>query len=152
MINYKINADMNYTHHIGHCGMRPSFLSSDQQPGIDELIGKQRTIFILKDGLELESTCGRVDLIVQCQKRSGRELFLLAAIKSVHGHTLPLAQLRLDLRQIVLGHGKDHRDRLKLGHDDQGGGAVGLDNIAGIDEAQAHSAFDRGSNMAIHQV
>src|SRR5579862_172010 len=93
-----------------------------QQPGIDELIGKQRTIFIWKNGLEFESSRGCIDLVVQRQKGSGGELFLLPAIECVHDHALSLAQLRLDLRQVVLSHGKDHGDRLELSDDDQGGG------------------------------
>ncbi len=75
-----------------------------------KLIGEQRPIFILKNGLQLERPGGGVDLIVQRQQIPGSQLGLLVAIKKASpGTPSPFAQLLLDLRQKkFLGYRKDY--------------------------------------------
>src|SRR5579885_1365362 len=58
----------------------------------------------------------------------------------------------LDLWQIIFGNTKNHCNRLKLRNNNQGGCAVGLDNIAGVYHANPNAAIYRLCNVAVSKV
>ena len=63
--------------------------TSNKQPRIDELIGKQRTVFVRKHGFEPDGARVGVDLIVDRQKGAGSQSFLLLPIECVDRQLLP---------------------------------------------------------------
>ena len=62
--------------------------------------GKERVVLVGKYSLQLHGAGGGIDLVVQRQQRTGRDLFLLASrSKASTVQRVSLAQLLLDLRQ-----------------------------------------------------
>ena len=120
----------------------------DQQLHVDELVGEQVAArrwrncarsftvpVVVSIWLSIVASCPASSLVVPVrsnavapQRRAGMDL-------------------RQDRRQIVLGQGEDHRDRLHLGDDDDAVGVARLHVIAGIDLAQPDPAADRRDDM-----
>ena len=48
----------------------------DQQPGVDELVGKQRIVPVIEDGAHLHCSGSGVDLVVDSQQFPGGDLGL----------------------------------------------------------------------------
>jgi hypothetical protein len=63
-------------------------LHLQQQPRIDELIGKQGTVLVGEDSLKPYSARVGIDLVVDSQQRPGREFVFLLAVKGVYGQLL----------------------------------------------------------------
>src|SRR5277367_4495081 len=113
-----------------------------QEPRVHKLIREQRSIGIRKNRLQFYGASAGVNLIVQSQQLAGSQLGLLVTIECVHRHFVSLAQLFLDLRQIIFGDAENHGDRLQLGDYHQSRGAASGDNIPGIYQAQADAAIN----------
>ncbi len=103
-------------------------------------LGKQFEVLVIKNGFQLHGAGGLIDHIVESEKGAGAEFCGLIAREGVHGQFLAIAQLFLDLRQIIFGDAENHGDGLKLGDNHQRGGAARCDNVAGIDQAEAYAA------------
>ena len=65
---------------------------------------------------------------------------------------MSLAQLLLDLRQVVLGYAENNRYRLQLRDDDQRRRTVGLHDIAGVHQSQPDTPLNRRDNMGKGQI
>jgi hypothetical protein len=65
---------------------------------------------------------------------------------------LSLGHLLLDLRQISLGQGEDHRDRLELRHHDQAVGIGRMNDVADIELLDSGHAVDRGGDARVAEL
>ena len=73
----------------------------------------------------------------------GGQLLGIVAVVRIARQMRARAQLLHDLRKAVLGNGEQHGDRLKLGDHDHAVGVGGVDDIAGIHQAQPQDTRDR---------
>src|SRR5271156_1768581 len=116
----------------GSRNQRDPLQSVHQQPGVHELVGEQTVVFVIEERPQLHRTCSGIDLVVEGQQLSGRDLCQLRPIKGVDFQPFAMASLRQHLRKAVFGNGKDDGDRLLFGDYDQGRGSAGLDNVSWI--------------------
>ena len=105
-----------------------------------------------KTAFSLRSAGRIVDLVIQGHERSGRQLFGIVAVIRIRRQMHARSELLRDFRKAVLGDGKQHGYRLKLGDRDDAGRVGGVDDVAGIHKAQAHDARNRGRNLGISQL
>ena len=64
----------------------------------------------------------------------------------------PRSQLLNYLRQAVLGDGKQHGYRLELSDHDHAVRVGGVNDVAGINQAQPDHAGDRGRDLGVSQL
>src|SRR6202035_2854188 len=83
---------------------------------------------------------------------SGRQPGLSRPVKSLHGKTLMLAQLRLDFYQVVFGNVEHNRDRLKFGDDSERVRTARKDCIACIDKPETNPSGSGSCNVAVAQL
>src|SRR5271154_4702025 len=131
---------------------RGILLGIHQKPRVHKLVWEESGIGVFKDGLQFYGAGGGVNLIVQGQQFAGSQLGLLVAIKCVHRHFCRLAQLLLNLGQIVFGHAENYGDRLQLRDHHQSRGAAGGDDISWIYQAQTYAAVNRRFNAGIVEI
>ena len=96
-----------------------------------------------KTAFSLRGAGGIVDLVIEGHQHPGRQLLGIVAVIRIHWQMRARSQLLRDLRKAVLGDGKQHGYRLELGDHDHAVRVGGVDDVAGIHQAQAHDARDR---------
>src|SRR5580658_10225602 len=114
----------------GHQG--DIMLRIHQQSCVHELHGKQAEVLIWKNRLQFYRARGLVNLIIQGQKRAGGQLGGLVPGEGIDRHFLAVAQLFLNLRQVIFRDAENHGNGLKLSDYNQRGGAAGSNNVAWI--------------------
>src|SRR6266853_984585 len=120
----------------------------DQQPDSDELPGPKPKVRIRKLGLELNSAGGLVDLIVDDHQLAATEHGLGDGVERVCNQTL-LVKRFVDLRELLLGQGKDYGDRLDLRYYHYSSRIGGTHEIALIDQADAKPPVERRHERTI---
>ena len=124
-----------------------------QDVGVDELVGKQRLVAILKQRPRLDRARGGVHLVVQRLQKAGLAICLVfARSNAATGSGAGPCIAAINRRQRILRHGEDHRDRLQLGHHHQPGRIARLHVIALVHLAQPHPAGHRRGDVAVDQV
>ena len=131
----------------GHC-----VFHLQQQPRIDELIGKQGPVLVGEDGLQPHGARVGIDLVINGQQRPGREFVFLFTVKGVYGQLLAGLQPFQDRWQIVLGNCENHGNRRQLGNDQQSVAVVRTDHVALVHQPQADTAADRRRDPAVDQL
>src|SRR5580704_8847490 len=116
----------------GSGNQRDPLQSVHQQPGVYELVGEQSVVFVIEERPQLHRTCSGIDLVVESQELSGRDLRQLRPIKGIDLKPLAMARLRQHLGKAVFGNGKDDGDRLHFGDHDQDRRSARLDNVPRI--------------------
>ena len=71
------------------------FQRLQQQAGIHELVGKERVVFIVKDGAQFQGSGRGIDLVVSRFQLSGGDIGQVGAVQSVDRERLALAHLLL---------------------------------------------------------
>lgn len=127
-------------------------LNVDEKMNIHKLIGEEQVLAVVEDGFELVSAGSGVDLVVDGEKFTGLDFVGVITVEGLDTELATAAQLRGDLRKLVLRKGKDNGDGLKLGDDEQAVGVAGVNNVAGIHEAEADAAADRCGDVAIGEL
>ena len=76
----------------------------------------------------------------------------LSRLYASTGQMRARTQLLRDLRKVVLGNGKQHRDRLELSDHDHAVGIGSMDDVARIHQAQTNHTRNRGRDLRIRQL
>ena len=97
----------------GDWNQRHALKGIHQQLGVDELIGKQRAIFVRNNGTQLYRSRSRVDLVVDGLQLAASDFRLVSTVIRGHGKRFSVAHLGHHLADAVLRNGKNHRDRLQ---------------------------------------
>ena len=124
----------------------------DRHPHVDELVGEERAVGIGELGLELDGARRRVDLVVRGQQPAAAELFLLGPVVGVDRDAIAGAQPLHHARQRILGNRKHDADRLQLRDHDDAVGVRRAHDVAGIHQAQADAAADRGDHAGMREL
>ncbi len=124
----------------------------DQQPDIDELVGKQDAGTIGETRLGLDRAGGGVDLVVEGRQGPLGEAGGARAVQSRGGQHRAGPQTRGDLGHGILRQGEHHVHGVDLGDDDQAIGRAAGHIVAGIHLAQPDPPGDRGGDVAIVDV
>jgi len=82
------------------------------QPHVDELVGEQRIVGVVEDGLGLDGSGGGIDLVVERQERTGGEVLRLGAVIRVNSQLFTVAGQRLHRGNLILGQCEDDCDGL----------------------------------------
>src|SRR6185369_11996607 len=127
-------------------------LSLNQQTRVHELIRKKGAVAIRKSRFQLDRAGGRVDLVIERKQRARRKLRLLRPIECIDCKPVTTMQLLSNLRQIILSNTEEHVDRLQLRDDEHAVGISGMNDVAGIDEAQTNPSCDRRRDPAIREL
>ena len=130
-------------------GVSPGF---DAHAHVDELIRKENAILIGKFRLELDGAGRGVDLIVERQQPSGRELGSTGAVVRVDSDFLAALRALDDAGNVVFRHRVDHRHRLDLRDRDQSVGVRCVHHIAGVHLPQADPAADRRGDTRVREL
>ena len=123
-------------------------------PHPHEAAGPQRLLRIGERRLQLDRAGGRIDLVIEDGQRApiqhgaGRRPRL---VHRQHRRRCRGGHRGGDLRQILLRQVEHHRDRLQLREHDQPGRVGGMDDVAGIDRADAGPSGDRGGDGGVAQ-
>ena len=121
----------------------------DQQPDVDEAARPELQFAVGKFGLELDRAGGLIDLIVDdlelaaCRPRS------CCRRPNASTGSAPLANARVDLAELLLRQGEQHRDRLDLGDDDDAARVGRVHDVALVDLADAGAAGDRRDDAGV---
>src|SRR5580700_1485619 len=132
----------------GGRNQRDSLQGVHQQPGVYELVGKQRAVFVFEEGSHLDRAGGGIDLVIEGQQFSRGQLGLLTPVESVDAQAFPVSHLRLHLCEVVFRNGEDYGDWLQLCDHCQSRGPACLNDVAGIHQPQAYATVDRRRNVA----
>jgi len=132
-----LQADLNGCRRHHYC-VGPVF---QHQVNVDELVGKERLVLVVEDGLQLVGSGGGVDLVVGGQQQAPGDLLHVAAVVGIHGHAFIRDQFVQHLGKLIFGQGKVDGDRLELIDNHQVGG-IGGDDVAGVHQAEADAAVD----------
>ena len=122
------------------------------QPRVDELVREQRPIVVRELRLEPHRAGGRIDLVVDRQQRADRQATLLVAVVRLDRKRRAGREVFAQRRQAVLRDGEDDGDRLQLRDHDQAAGIAGVDDVAGIDQAQPEPRGERGGDAAVDEL
>ncbi len=115
--------------------------------------GNRLSSAIVEDRPQLDHTGRRVDLVVDRFELAGGDLGRAGAVIGGDLQRRTGVRLLLHLRQVVLGQGEDHRNRLRLRDDDDAARQVRRRHIiAGVDLAQPDPAGDRRGDVTIDEV
>jgi hypothetical protein len=112
------------------------------QVDVDELIGKEDGIFVIKDRFELTGASRGVDLVVGREKTATCQEVRVAAVVGIHRDALVTPKTFEHLRQLILRKSEVNSDGLELVDDDKIG-RIGGDNVSGINKAEANFPVDR---------
>src|ERR1700730_3550341 len=113
-------------------------LGFDRHAHIDELIRKENAVLVGKFCPEFDGARRRVDLIVERQQPSGRELVLAAAVVRLDSDFLTSLRALDDAGNVELRHRIDHGHRLDLCDGDQSVRVRRMDHVAGVHLPEAH--------------
>ena len=127
-------------------------LRVNEQLDVHELAREESTVLIVKDGLEFQCAGGRVNDIIEGQQGAGCEFRTPCTVKRVDRQFFPFAQLLLNLGELIFGDAENYRDGLKLRDHDEGRGAIGLDDIPGIDEPQSNAPGNGRGDMGVDEI
>ena len=118
---------------------------------VDELVRPKFVAGIAELRLQSPGAGGDIDLVIDGQKFSGGELGLVIAAVGI-GAQCSVAHTLSDGVQLIFRKGKDDRDRLQL-RDHQHRVCVGcVDDVSGINEAQAHATINRRDDVAVAEL
>src|SRR5271166_1766861 len=122
-----------------------------QQVSVDELVGPEHAVGIVKDRLQLGRAGRRINLVVNRQQLARSELFLVVLAVGVNFqysllHALP------DSLQLLLRYGEDHGNGVQLRNDHHRSIAGSSNVVAGIDLPQSNSPVDGRLDVAIGQI
>src|SRR5713101_2799121 len=127
-------------------------LGIDQEVHIDKLIGEQCVVFVAEDGFELIRARGGIDLVVDGGELACGDLGRVVAVVGLNRKLRTGGELREDRRELILRKAENHRDGLELCDDEQTAHVGSVDNVAGVNEAQADASADRRSDAAIDEL
>ncbi len=133
----------------GYRNEREIFARVHEQMDVDKLIRKERVVLIIEDGFEFVRSGGGIDLIVDGEKLAGSDFKRIVTIESIDVELNAFAELVVNLRELILRQAKDDGDGLNLRDDKEAVGVRSVNNVAGIDEAQAYATGDGRSDAAI---
>src|ERR1700676_3010804 len=136
----------------GRRNQRGVSLRFDRHAHVDELIRKENAVLIGKFCPEFDGARGRVDLIVEGQQASGRELVLAAAVVRLDSDFPTTLRALDDAGNVVLRHRIDHGHRLDLGDRDESVRVRRMDHVAWIHLPQAHAAADRRGDARVREL
>ncbi len=121
-----------------------------QQPRIHELIGEERAVLRYRKSARSfrVPVVWSIWLSIVCE-RAGGELVLQIAVPGVHREFLAGAHLLQDRRQLIFGDRENHADGLDLRDDQHAVGVGGVNDVAGIHQAQTDDAGDRRRDVAV---
>jgi len=126
--------------------------SVHKQVDVDELIGKERAIGIVEDGFQLVRAGGGIDFVVHGQKLAGGDFLSVIAVVSFDVQLNSGAKFGADLRKLILRQAEENSDGLKLGDDHNAVCIVGVNDVSGVHEAQAHASADGSGNPGIGEL
>ncbi len=121
----------------------------DQQPRVDELVGKECIVLVVESGACLDRPGRGVDLVIKRREYSGAESLLAAAIQGIDTQIGLRAQLRKNGAETVFGKCEDDRYRFQLRDHRQRGGTRGLHDVAGVHQTQTDPAGDGSGDVAV---
>ena len=127
----------------GYRNEREIFARVHEQMDVDELVREERVVLIIEGGFEFVRSGGGIDLIVDGEKLAGSNFERIIPIEGIHVELNAFAEFVVNLRELVLRQAKDDGDGLNLRDDKEAVGVRSVNNVAGIDEAQAHATGDR---------
>src|ERR1700733_6000862 len=127
-------------------------LGGHEQTGVHELVGKEDVVAVVKLGAEVDGAGGGVDLVVDGDQLAGGQLGGLVTIVGFDGEVRSFTHLLQHVGEVILGEGEDYGDGLDLGNDGEHGAAAGLDQVAGIDEAEANASGEGRDDVAVGQL
>ncbi len=113
-----------------------------QQPDVDEAARPELQLAVGEFGLELDRAGRRIDLIVDDLELAGLDHGLVVGAERVHRQRAA-GERAIDLAELLLRQGEQHRDRLELGDDDDAARVGGVHDVALVDLADAGAAGDR---------
>ena len=98
----------------------------DQQARVDELVGKERVVFVVEHGAQLDGAGGGVDLVVEWWRACpGDHSCWGAVVGLARRAVLPCGAASSTCGQAVFGDGEDDGDGLDLRDDRERGAARG---------------------------
>ncbi len=133
----------------GYRNEREIFARVYEQMDVDELVREERVVLIIEDGFEFVRSGGGIDLIVDGEKLAGSNFERIIPIEGIHVELNAFAEFVVNLRELILRQAKDDGDGLNLRDDKEAVGVRSVNNVAGIDEAQAYATGDGRSDAAI---
>ena len=120
----------------GHRDHRFAALGLDQNLGIDELVGEQRAVRVVEHGAHLDGAGGGADLAVRSHQAALGQFPAHAAVIHGDGKPVVFVHARQHVADGIFGDGKQHGNRIHLGHHGDAGTLAGADVVAEIDAAQ----------------
>ena len=112
---------------------REIVLGVDEQVHVHKLIGKERIVAIVENGLQLVRAGGGIDLIVNGKKLAGGNFLCIIAVEGVDAKLNARAEFGADLGKLVLRQAEEDGDGLKLGDDQQAIRVVSVNDVPRVD-------------------
>src|SRR5208282_6653675 len=119
-----------------------------QKVRIHKLVRKERIILILELGSAFYGPGRSINLVVESQQFTARNLLLRSAIRDIHGERSSLSQPIRHWAQAVFRYRENYGDGLQLRNDCESHGSSRLHYVTRIHQPQADAAGDGSSDMA----
>ena len=129
---------------------RGPVLRAHQQSRIDELAWEKGVVLVGKEGPELDGAGRGVNLVVHREERPGRQLCSLARGRRPRPPASGPGSTAFWISgRCVFRDAEDHGDGLKLGNHRQGIGIGGMDNVAGVHQAQPNASGNGRGDVGV---
>ncbi len=131
---------------------RKVVLGVHEKVDIDKLIREKHVVRVGKNGLQLVSSCGWINLIIDRLQFSAGDFGGVVAVVGVNDQLSAGTQLAVHYRKLILWQAENHRDGLQLGDDQKSVGVAGMHDVTGVNQTQADASADRRGDPGIREL